>query len=95
MMQLNITVAYAGPEWAGEIALPIPDGASVAEAISASGIDQHIKNFSMATLACGVWGKTRPTNYLLREGDRVEIYRPLQADPKDARRAKVAAKKVP
>ena len=37
----------------------------------------------------GVWGKIRPPHYLLREGDRIEIYRPLKGDPKQARRARV------
>ncbi len=39
-------------------------------------------------VAIGVWGKVRAADYLLRDGDRVELYRALQADPKDARRAK-------
>jgi putative ubiquitin-RnfH superfamily antitoxin RatB of RatAB toxin-antitoxin module len=38
--------------------------------------------------AWGVWGRVRPAEYLLREGDRIELYAPLKADPKDARRAK-------
>jgi putative ubiquitin-RnfH superfamily antitoxin RatB of RatAB toxin-antitoxin module len=40
-------------------------------------------------VATGVWGKVRPQHYLLREGDRIEFYRPLQADPKQARRARI------
>lgn len=93
MSNLRVSVAYAGPEWAGEIVLTVAAGTSVGEAIHAAGIEPHIKNFSIKTIVCGVWGKARPINYLLRDGDRVEIYRPLEADPKDARRAKVAAKK--
>lgn len=93
VMRLKVSVAYAGPEWSGEIVLSIPAGANARDAIIASGIQQHLKNFSMETVACGIWGKARPADYVLREGDRVEIYRPLQADPKDARRAKVNTKK--
>ncbi len=91
--RLNVSVAYAGPEWSGEIALSIPVGANTRDAIIASGIQQHIENFLMENASCGIWGKTRPADYVLRDGDRVEIYRPLQADPKDARRARVNTKK--
>ena len=92
MNNLNITVAYAGPEWSGEIDCPVSAGASIGDAIAASGIGQHISGFPMTTIVCGVWGKVRPIGHVLREGDRVEIYRPLQADPKDARRMKATAK---
>ena len=92
-MILNVSVAYAGPEWFGEVALGMPTGASARDAIAASGIERHIKYFSIDAVVCGVWGKVRSADYVLREGDRVEIYRPLQADPKDARRAKVNTKK--
>jgi putative ubiquitin-RnfH superfamily antitoxin RatB of RatAB toxin-antitoxin module len=43
---------------------------------------------SESVAAVGVWGKVRPLDFALRDGDRVELYRPLQADPKDARRDK-------
>jgi uncharacterized protein len=44
--------------------------------------------------AVGVWGRVKPSDYVLRADDRVEIYRPLKADPKDARRAKVEANRT-
>ena len=43
-------------------------------------------------VATGVWGKVRPPHYVLRDGDRIEIYRALKADPKQARRARVDPK---
>ncbi len=92
MSLLNITVAYSCPEWAGERLVQVAIGATISDAIMASAIAEHIQNFSMSNIACGVWGKARAINFVLREGDRVEIYRPLQADPKDARRAKVPTK---
>lgn len=42
--------------------------------------------------ASGVWGKIRAANYVLREGDRIEFYRPLKADPKQARRVRATQK---
>ena len=91
--KINVSVAYAGSEWSGEVALRMPAGANARDAITTSGIGRHLKGFSIDAVVFGVWGKVKSSGYVLREGDRVEIYRPLQADPKDARRAKVDTKK--
>ncbi len=93
--KIRISVAWAGPGWQGEIALGLPAGATIDDAIaaSASAIAAHVPAAELATAASGVWGKQKPRNHVLRDGDRVELYRPLQADPKDARRAKVASGK--
>ncbi len=87
---IRIRLAFAGPEWQGEMALELPAGSSIEDAIRASGIGARIDANAVATAACGIWGRQKPRDHVLREGDRVEIYRPLQADPKDARRAKAA-----
>ena len=89
----NVFVAYSGSEWSGEVGLRLPEGANARDAIVTSGIARHLKGFPIDAVVCGVWGKVKSLDYVLREGDRVEIYRPLQADPKDARRAKVNTKK--
>ncbi|HEX9390443.1 MAG TPA: RnfH family protein [Usitatibacteraceae bacterium] len=91
--KIRISVAWAGPGWQGEIALSLPAGATIDDAIAASAIAAHVPAAELATAASGVWGKQKPRNHVLRDGDRVELYRPLQADPKDARRAKVASDK--
>jgi uncharacterized protein len=47
-----------------------------------------------APTVVGIWGRVKSNDYVLRADDRVEIYRPLKADPKDARRAKVEASRT-
>jgi uncharacterized protein len=86
-----VTVAFAAPGLNGvvdaaarsdEIVLDLPSNATIADALLATGFD------ATKIAAAGVWGKMRPLTFVLREHDRVEIYRPLQADPKAARRAR-------
>ena len=94
-MSIRVTVAFAMPgsvqaldgvadlnAKSGEIILDLPPNATIADALSKAGFD------SIEIAAVGVWGKVRPLTFVLREHDRVEIYRPLQADPKAARRAR-------
>ncbi len=92
-MSIHVTVAFAAPglnhvadvvEKSGEIILDLPSNATIADALIKAGFD------SIEITAVGVWGKVRPLTFTLRENDRVEIYRPLQADPKAARRARDA-----
>ncbi|MCW5635720.1 MAG: RnfH family protein [Rubrivivax sp.] len=83
---MRVEVAYS-PR-AGEVdvvALDLPAGATVADALGASGLlSKH--GLEAATLRLGVWGKVKEATAPLRERDRVEIYRPLKVDPKEARR---------
>lgn len=88
--EIRVSLAWAGPGWRGEIALNLPSGATIEQAIVVSNIARQIPAAELTSAACGVWGKVKPRHHVLRDGDRVELYRPLQADPKDARRAKVA-----
>ncbi len=90
-MTIRVTVAFAAPGLngvtdtntkSGEISLDLPPNASIGDALSKAGFD------SIEIAAVGVWGKVRPLTFVLREHDRVEIYRTLQADPKAARRAR-------
>lgn len=90
-MSIRVTVAFAAAGLngvtdintkSGEISLEMPLNATIADALSKAGFG------SIEIIAVGVWGKARPLTFVLREHDRVEIYRPLQADPKAARRAR-------
>ena len=92
MSVLNVTVAYSSAAWSGEIRVQVAQGATIRDAIQASNIARHIQHFAAENLVCGVWGKVKLLDFVLRDKDRVEIYRPLEADPKDARRAKVPTK---
>jgi putative ubiquitin-RnfH superfamily antitoxin RatB of RatAB toxin-antitoxin module len=86
MKRIAITVVYALPARATEIKLSLPSGASVAAALALSGIAGRHPEIDLAAMAVGVYGVRVGLDTRLSNGDRVEIYRPLQADPKDLRR---------
>ncbi len=100
MKKIRVTVAFASPAQSAEVSLEADDGSTIADVLHNA--HEHSPAWLQPLLAVkldsdsssitvGVWGKVRPYSHLLRDGDRVEIYRALQADPKDARRAKVDA----
>jgi putative ubiquitin-RnfH superfamily antitoxin RatB of RatAB toxin-antitoxin module len=66
--------------------LRLPEGSTLADALRASGIESSIPAHELTALAAGVWGRVADADTLLRQGDRVELYRPLKVDPKEARR---------
>ncbi|MBI5717376.1 MAG: RnfH family protein [Burkholderiales bacterium] len=84
----TITVEVAYSPRAGEVeivSLQLPMGATAADALRASGLaSKH--GLDETTLRVGVWCKAREATTLLRDRDRVEVYRPLRVDPKEARR---------
>ena len=86
MREIEITVVYALPERAIEIEVRLDEGATVAEAIERSGIAARIPSDA----AVGIFGKRVRRDAVLASGDRVEIYRPLIADPKTLRRRRAA-----
>lgn len=83
---IPVEVVYALPERQTLLALQLPAGATVREAIERSGVLQLHPEIDLSRAAVGIHGRRSPLDARLREHDRVEIYRPLTADPKDARR---------
>jgi putative ubiquitin-RnfH superfamily antitoxin RatB of RatAB toxin-antitoxin module len=83
---MKVEVVYARPEGAQVVRLDLPSGATVRDAVLASG-------FKMENQAVGIFGKRLPLDHPLADGDRVEIYRPLAMDPKEARRRRASGKK--
>jgi putative ubiquitin-RnfH superfamily antitoxin RatB of RatAB toxin-antitoxin module len=83
---LRIEVVYATPAEQVLIALEVPAGITAGEAVVRSGILQRLPDLDAAGLDLGVFGRAVPAATVLGDGDRVEIYRPLKADPKQARR---------
>jgi putative ubiquitin-RnfH superfamily antitoxin RatB of RatAB toxin-antitoxin module len=84
--ELRIEVAYCpGPGLMDLQALVLAPGATAADAVQASGVVAR-HGLDGRALRLGVWGKPRPAETLLRDRDRVEVYRPLTVDPKEARR---------
>jgi hypothetical protein len=88
MSAIAVTVVYALPEGAIEIELHLEEGATVAEAIERSGIAARFPEIANAPV--GIFGKRVARDATLASGDRVEIYRPLIADAKSARRRRAA-----
>lgn len=85
--RLRVSVAYsprAGE--VDEVTIELPAGTTLGEAIRASGMAQRHPALDLAQARIGIWGRVQPEGTVLRERDRVEIYRPLQVDPKEARR---------
>ena len=83
---IEVEVAYALPRTQTVVTLKVPIGTTVKEAIALSGIAAQPADGDWNTVAVGIFGKRAPLATVLRERDRVEIYRPLIADPKQARR---------
>jgi hypothetical protein len=83
---IRIEVAYALPGRQLLLALSVPDGTTAGEAVARSGLAARVAGLELATLELGLFGKVVPATQVLREGDRVDVLRPLQADPKEVRR---------
>jgi putative ubiquitin-RnfH superfamily antitoxin RatB of RatAB toxin-antitoxin module len=81
---LEIEVVYARPEQQVLIQVSVPDGSSVRDAIVRSNILSD--ELDLETLAVGIFARRVTLDYILKTGDRVEIYRPLTMSPVDARR---------
>ncbi len=91
--RLRIRVVCLRPGLAFERSLLLPAGASVGEAVAASGVRETAAEMAAALPAVGVFGQLRSPADPLRDGDRVEIYRPLTIDPKEARRIRAAVRR--
>jgi uncharacterized protein len=91
---MRVEVAYAGPEGAAIVGVELTDGASVADAIDASAL---VSRFGLVDAALGVaiFGQAATRATPLRPGDRIELLRPLRADPKDARRRRARDNPLP
>ena len=83
---IHVRVVYALPERAWSVDLDLPSATTAAEALTRSGLASQVPGLDAATLACAIFGKPVSWATLLRDGDRLELLRPLLADPKQARR---------
>ena len=82
----RVEVVYCpGPHQADIVELDLPDGATLADALDVSGVLQR-HGLALDGLRAGIWCKARPLDTVLRDRDRVEVWRGLQVDPKEARR---------
>jgi putative ubiquitin-RnfH superfamily antitoxin RatB of RatAB toxin-antitoxin module len=91
---IQVEVAYARPERQELIRLTLPAGSTIVQAIEASGLPQRYPEIDLAKTKVGIFGKLSRMDTALRDRDRVEIYRPLIADPKEVRKQRAAEGKV-
>ena len=86
MSAIRVTAVVAWPQHATEVALALPPGATVADALAESRLGRRHPEIDLARSPVGIFGRRVARERVLADGDRVEVYRPLVADPKEARR---------
>jgi putative ubiquitin-RnfH superfamily antitoxin RatB of RatAB toxin-antitoxin module len=84
--KINIELVYALPHEQTLLKLDVPLGTTIADGIKLSGILKKHPQIDLGNSKFGIFGKLSKADAVLREQDRVEIYRPLLADPKEIRR---------
>lgn len=91
---IAVEVVYALPQRQELIHLKLPAGSTVQQAVEASGLMRKYPEIDLAKNKLGVFGKLSKLDTQLRDRDRVEIYRPLIADPKEVRKKRADEGKV-
>jgi len=91
---INVEVAYATPEKQLIVPVNVDSGTTAGAAIVQSGIMMEFPEMDLEHSKIGIFGKVVPMTRVLEDGDRVEIYRPLIADPKEVRRQRAAEGKA-
>ena len=91
---IHVEVVFASPDRQALVPIAMPGGATVAEAIEMSAIAASFPECNLDKCPTGVWGKPVQRDHVLSDGDRVELYRPLRMDPREARRRLAAAGKT-
>ncbi|MBF1285639.1 RnfH family protein [Neisseria sicca] len=86
---LEIEIVYGLPDKQVLKKLNMQNGCTVREAVCQSGLDEIFSELDLRTVPLGIFGKSVKDETLLRDKDRIEIYRPLLIDPKEARRKRV------
>ncbi|GJG95527.1 RnfH family protein [Cupriavidus pauculus] len=86
---VRVSVCYARPDAAFLKSVDVPAGTTIVAAIQSSGLTDEYREVDPTTMRVGIYGKLKTLDTVVREGDRVEVYRILTADPKTARRKRV------
>ena len=90
---IRVEVAFARPDRQLILPVDVPPGTTAGEAVRLSGVEEEFPEIDLARNRIGIFGKLCKPARVLSAGDRVEIYRPLTADPKTVRRELAAAGK--
>lgn len=83
---IKVEIVYALPQTATCLSIDVAEGTSVEQAVLQSGLLEKCPEIDANKLSLGIWNRTVKNHQVLKDGDRIEVYRPLIADPKDARR---------
>lgn len=89
---IRIELAVALPDHQELIELEVPAGATIADVLERCDLSERVPELEVDPDRVGVFGRLRPMDHRLADGDRIEIYRPLKADPKEVRRQLAALK---
>jgi uncharacterized protein len=89
---LQVVLCYATAREQFLLPMQVAPGTTIGQAIEMSGVLQACPDINLATQPVGIYAKKKSLDTPLRERDRIEIYRPLLADPKDSRRRRAARK---
>ncbi len=73
------------------LVLDVDVGSTVADVIAASGIESRFPDLAVGEMPVGIWGRCVSRDTAVRHGDRIELYRPLEIDPREARRQRARA----
>jgi putative ubiquitin-RnfH superfamily antitoxin RatB of RatAB toxin-antitoxin module len=86
---MNVGVCYAEADRQTWLRLEIPDGSTVQQAIELSGLLKQYPHIDLQTQKVGVFGKLAKLDSPVKDGDRVEIYRQITADPAQVKRRRI------
>ena len=89
---LKVQIVYASPDKQNIISLELPSGTSIEQAITLSNIQIKFPEIDLSKNVVGIFGKPKPLDTIVQDRDRIEIYRPLLANPKEIRRKRAATK---
>ncbi|GAB3281680.1 RnfH family protein [Parahaliea aestuarii] len=87
---IHVEVAYALPDKQAIVPLQVARGTTAIDAVRRAGLERLFEGLDVDSAKLGIFGKVVGPQQELREGDRVEVYRPLIADPKEVRKARAA-----
>jgi uncharacterized protein len=91
--KIPVEIAYALAEKQEIVMIEVQSGTTAESAVAQSGMEKYFPGLQLEGAALGVFGKAVKPDYVLHAGDRVEIYRPLVADPKEVRKRRAAEAK--
>ena len=90
---MKVSVVYAGVSGQQVLSVELVDGATIEQAIVGSGLLALAPELQLDSMRVGIWNRNAKLDTVVREGDRVEVYRPLVVDPKEARRIRAQVRK--